>query len=130
MDVGQLGSEVGVLMFGVLSRNARDVMAALLLGATLISTAACNPGQCLRQSDCPLGSACKKGMCKLPKPAPAPKDAGSKTSTTTSNDGTANQEVSSPSASNDAAALTDAASVSAQSSNLDSSSDMATTLTQ
>lgn len=100
-------------------------LAVVLLG--------CNPGQCLRQSDCPLGAACKKGVCKIP-PAPRKeKDAGGASPADTQG----NDESTTTSGPNDStladASVSDASSVSTansgQSSNLDSTSDTATTLT-
>lgn len=54
----------------------RGAQAWLFVSVALLGSLACNPGQCLRQSDCPLGSTCKKGVCKVPKAAPSQKDAG------------------------------------------------------
>lgn len=105
-------------------------LAWLVLGATLSLTAACNPGQCLRQSDCPLGSTCKKGMCQLAsKPSSPQKDAGGKSPTTAPARSSTDQEATLPSASNDAA-LSDPSTASEQSSNLDGGSDTATTLSR
>jgi hypothetical protein len=133
MDVGKFGREVGFLM-PTKSNRWRDVLVLLAGCFTAHVNIACNPGQCLRQSDCPMGSVCKKNMCKVPKPAPAQRDAGDKPSTTTTpNEATVDEQTSSFASSNDAAALSvDAATtaVSEQSSNLDSTSDTATTLSQ
>lgn len=43
----------------------RTVLATTALLALVFHTTACNPGQCLRQSDCPLGSTCKKSLCRV-----------------------------------------------------------------
>ena len=98
----------------------------------------CNPGQCLRQSDCPLGSECKKGMCKVPKPAPAAqRDAGEDATTSEANVVTSSQQASSSSESSpsDASGSSSGstasdATVSEQSSNLDSTSDTSATVSQ
>ena len=36
----------------------------LVIGLTIAT--GCNVGQCIRQSDCPMGSSCKQGICRLP----------------------------------------------------------------
>lgn len=38
----------------------------LLLVVCGLASNACNPGNCLRMSDCPLGATCEEGLCRVP----------------------------------------------------------------
>lgn len=115
-----------------MTRAKRDSCLRLLSVGLAVILSACNPGQCLRQSDCPMGATCKKGVCKVPPAAPRQtKDAGNTPSPTDSN---ANNEStigsSSISTLADAAASSSGVSTanSGQSSNIDSATDTAATL--
>jgi hypothetical protein len=96
----------------------------LFVGLLLVTLTACNSGQCLRQSDCPLGSTCKSGMCRIPatsKPAATTSsDSSSLSSSTTS----AASQTSFETFPDDAGDGTS----SEQSSNLDAASDTSSTV--
>lgn len=97
----------------------------LPVGMLLLALTACNSGQCLRQSDCPLGSTCKNGMCRIPassKPESDPStDSSSDSSATTS---TATSQTSLETLPGDAGDVTN----SEQSSDLDAESDTSSTV--
>ena len=44
--------------------NASPFTLLLLLVGFLLCS--CHSGNCLRKSDCPLGSTCKQGVCRVP----------------------------------------------------------------
>lgn len=41
-------------------------MRSLVMLFGMLALAACEPGRCLRHSDCPTGASCKQGVCRLP----------------------------------------------------------------
>lgn len=95
-----------------------------------LTNVGCNPGQCLRQSDCPLGSTCKQGVCRTPpKNTSAETEPGSSVTDVTNAPQSAEGTLApTPSDSTSAADDGGASAVSEQSSNVDTTSDTSTTV--
>lgn len=100
------------------------------LAALSLLFVGCNPGQCLRQSDCPLGSTCKEGICRTPSKSGGTTNNTSSappqsTTARTADDG---RETQGSTSSTDADPDAGVATISGQSSNLDSVSDTSSTV--
>jgi hypothetical protein len=100
---------------------------ALLL---LMTGLGCNPGQCLRQSDCPLGSTCKQGVCRTPPKSTSDESDQSSSVPDATTSAVSSDGLTPASTSDTASGAHDggASAVSGQSSNVDAASDTSTTL--